>query len=463
MSLYHADFGNITPAEALELASIPWGDPDEVGVAIAATKSMQPSGGGRPMSMDDWFRVAEETGLSGGASPADTVLRVGTVFACVRVIAEDTAKLPRHLYAWQRRADGRTTTAKAVEHPLYRVLTDAPNDWMTGQELIEYMVGQAALRGAAYAQLVREPGWGGRPGRVTEILPLLPGTCRREQDDRWGISYVISGYDAGEQRLQPHDVWALNGPMLHPVTGADVRSLAGAAVALAQTLETSQLKFHRTDARPSGILTTASNITPDQRNNIKSAWQSAYGPNGSGGTAILDQGFDFKPMTISAADSQTIESRSFQIEEICRFFRVHPWAIMRQTSSQAYASIEQTALAHIQHTIQTWVTRVEQSVQRDIIGRDEDVFLKVNINALARSTLTDRVNAYKSAVTVYMTPNEIRDLEDMDPLADPAMDRVQLLANNTGLAPSATTKPDAGKPGAADPPKPQLAIVPTGA
>lgn len=429
----------ITSSDPLEQSSMPWLDADDV-MPVLDVKATTPATSAT-WSMDDWLaRLTADGVVVPGLSAADALLRISTVFACVRVIAEDVAKLPRHLYRSARAMDGTESTTKAIDHPLYEVLTNHPNDWMTGQEMTEYMIGQAALRGVAHARLVRADN--SALGRVTEILPMLPGSVERMQDERWGISYRISDYGAGSEIVPPAFMWTINGPMTTPVAGADVGALARQAVDLASSLEASQTRFHRSDARPSGILTTKSNLRPEQREAVRLAWQRAYGQGGEGGIAVLDMDYDFKAMTVSAADSQTIESRAFQIEEICRFFRVHPWAIMRQASSQSYASIEQTGIAHIQQTIQPWVTRLEQTIQRDIIGRNSPLYVKCNINALARGTLLDRVNAYAGASKVYMTPNEIRALEDMDPIADPAMDRVQLQANNTGMA----QQPSAAKP-----------------
>lgn len=425
----------IAQAASVEgLTSWPWLDPESV-MPVLEGKATQ-SASSRNMTLDEWIATLGGEGLA-GVSPRDMALRVGTVFACVRVIAEDVGKLPRHLLR-RTEEEGRQRTRRATDDPRYVLLTQAPNDWMTAQELYEYMVGQAALRGAAYARLVRARGG---EGPVTEILPLLPGTCRREQDHRWGISYRITGYGAGEEIVGSREIWCLNGPMLSPLAGADVSAAARGAIDLASAIEAGQTRFHAGDARPSGLLTTKATIKPETRDAIRVAWQSAYGPGGRGGVAVLDSDFEFEPLMFNAVDSQVIENRQFQIEEICRFFRVHPWAVMRQASTQAYASIEQTALAHIQHTIMPWVTRVEQTVQRDILGPG-DLYLKINLNALARATLKERVDSYAVATKVFMTPNEVRALEDMDEIDDPELDAVQLQRNNTGAAPA---KPPAGK------------------
>lgn len=412
--------------DGLERASLPWFGDEQEAVTFLETRSEF-----ERHSLEQISRLmGGEPTTAGLSMNADTALRVATVFACVRVIAEDVAKLPRQLK--KREKDGnRYRTTKAEDDPRYDLLSTSPNDWMTGQELMEYMVGQSALRGASYAYLNRNG-----DDVVDEILPLLPGRCIPHQDENWNVTFQLSGYGA-TAHVDPRNIWRINGPMFGTLVGADISRYAREAIALAAAIEGSQSRFHASDSRPSGALTTKTPLKKEQKETIRDEWRAAYGPGGRGGIAVLDAEFEFKPITQTAADSQVIENRQFQIEDICRAFRVHPWAIMRLNSSQSYSSLEQTAAAHREHTLMPWVTRVEQTTKRDILNGDRDrpLFLKLNVDAIARATLADRVNAYGNAVKVYLTPNEIRELEDRDPMDDAAMDRVQLQANNTGLSP----------------------------
>lgn len=435
--------------DALEAASTPWILDDGLGADFETRSAGWWTE--QPIDVADLAGTPDAAIVLAAGLPqsAAQMLRVATAFGCVRVIGEDVGKLSRHVlrHVWPNGRDGTRRTQRALDDPRYELLATRPNEWMTGQELIEYMVGQAALHGTAYAFLNRNV-----DGIVEEILPILPGRCTPRQGGDWSLAYDISGYGETITR-HPRDLWRLNGPMFTTLAGANIGALAREALGLARALESSQSRFHASDARPSGVLATkGTTLAKEQRENVRSQWNTAYGPGGRGGVAVLDGDWEFKTISATAVDSQVIENRAFQIEEICRYFRVHPWAIMRQASSQSYGTVEQTARAHLEHTLMPWVVRVEQTVKRDILGEpdDRDLFLKIAVDEIARSTFGDRVNAYKGAVTVYMTPNEVRIREDMDPLPDPAMDKVQLPANNTGLAPGgggATAAPAAAGDG----------------
>lgn len=369
-------------------------------------------------------------GVSIGPAQA---LRVSTAYACRRVISEDVAKIARRVVRITHDGNGREYTQVIHDHPVHQALTLRPNDWMTPFEFVQYMVAVATFHEAAYALIQRD-----RFGHVTELLPLLPGTCAPEFTNAyWDVQYRISGYGETIVR-QPGEIFVLRGPMADPWRGHSTVDLAREAVGLAAAIEAAQARFHANDLRPSGILTTEAIVSPEQREAIRQAWSAAYGPGGQGGIAVLDQAFKFHAITAEAAKQEVIANRQFQIMEMCRFFRVFPQIIGHDQGSQSYASVEQMFNAHGQHTLQPWAERFEEAATLAMLSEDEILRgyrVDLDMDTILRGTMSDRVKVYKDAVTVYLTPNEIRVREGLDPLPDPAMDRVQLPANNTGLTP----------------------------
>lgn len=378
------------------------------------------------------------SGLSIGPSQA---LRMSAAYACRRVISEDVAKMGRAVVCRTQGRGKRARTETMFDHPVHRLLTVRPNDWMSPFEFVQYMVAIATFHEAAYALVQRDP-W----GNVTELLPLLPGTCAPEyKNEFWEIQYRISGY--GEQIVRdPGDVFVLRGPMADPWLGHATVDIAREAVGLAAAIEAAQARFHANDLRPSGILTTELQVSEEQRTAMRKSWMEAYGPGGTGGVAVLDQKFKFEPITVEGAKQEVIENRKFQVSDTCRFFRVFPQMIGHNDGSQSYASVEQMFTAHVVHSLQPWVKRLEEAATLTLLTEQErmsGLCVDLDMDELLRGTPQDRVNYYDKAVKVFLTPNEARVEQGYDPLDDPAMDRVQLPANNTGLFPSATGKPPA--------------------
>lgn len=387
--------------------------------------------------------VSTNSGVDVGPESA---LRVATVLACRRVIAEDIAKMPRVLKQTKRNSDGTTTTRVLGpnDHPVARVLAVEPCDWLTPFQFWEWLVGCAVLHRAAYALPLRVK------GSIEELLPLPPGAVSVIQQHDWDVEYHVHTSHGASIVCRPGEIMQLTGPLdTTLLQGYAVSSLAREAIGLAVALEGAVARFHKNDLRPSGILTSEKPITVDVRRAIKTDWDVAYGPGGDGGVAVLDNAFKFQVMTATSADSQTKENRDHQISEICRAFRVFPQLVMHSGSLQGYGSFEQAMENHTKLTLMPWVDRVEQAAMKALLTADErrdGYHIHIDVDAVARGTLTDRVNAYKSAVTVYLTPNEIRVREGLDPLPDEAMNKVQLPANNTGLLPgAAAAKPADGK------------------
>ena len=389
---------------------------------------------------------------SGVSIGPESALRVGAVFACRRVIAEDVAKMPRQLRQVTIDDDGRQKTrivwpqvrpSSPTEErmaSIARVLSFAPNEWMTPIQFFEWMVGTAVTQRAAYAI----PTWVG--DRLEELLPLLPGAVSVQQSSDWEVEYLVNGY-GDTWRLKPGQIVQLTGPVnQNLLDGYSVSSMAREAIGLAQAIEMSQAKFHKNDHRPSGILTSTEPLTEKLREAIRDQMMRSYGPGGTGGVAVLDKGWDFKTLATTAADAQTLQNRDHQVSDICRFFRVFPQMIGHSGGLQGYGTFEQASANHVGHTLVPWVERLEQALMKGLL-RPQDLLegyrIHVMVDSIDRGTFSDRVKAYESGVKVFMTPNEVREREGLDPIDDPAMNRVQLLANNTGMQQGVGGKPSA--------------------
>lgn len=425
---------------------------------------------------------------SGVAVSAQTALQVTAVFACCRVIAEDVAKMRRTVM--RRRFVAERNAAESHDdhhHPLAALVADyhvdrvsghivagRPNTWMTGIEFWEYLVFGAALMGMSAAWIVRDP----TTDMIVELLPLRHGACQPEIDARgWVVGYRITGY--GETFVaRTGDVLILRGPMRDEVSAFEPVRLAREAIGLATAIERSQTKFHRGDMRPSGVLQiemgpAASNeagmaLRLKQIEEIRTYWRNQYGSGGDGGIAVLDKKFSFQEIGTKSTDAQTIENRRFQIEEVCRVFRVAPSKIMHQGAAQR-GSVEQDALSHVSDTAGVWAKRCEEACARDLVDprdpMDSGIYVDFDDWALVRGTLNERMTGYQGMLKAGWTPNEVRTIEGWNLLPIPEADRPQFLANNTGLTPTplsgaVVSRPAKGQDDAAIAAQPQDAATP---
>lgn len=343
-----------------------------------------------------------------------TALDVTTVLACVRVIAEGVAQVP--LRVMRETADGKGSEP-APEHPLYKLLNRRPNKWQTSFAFRETMLIHLALTGNAYAfkSMVR--------GKVRELILLDPASVAVSQGVDRAITYTITGVDGKTVELPESAIWHVRGASWDTVKGMDAVRQAREAIGLAIATETTQAEMHANGLQMAGTYATEQKINPDQYKQIQSWIAAQVGGVNKHKPFIIDAGFKWTPQSMTGVDAQHLETRKFQIEEICRAFRVFPPMIGHSGQAMTFASAEQIFLAHVIHTLQPWIVRIEQSIDNDLLGADGDeaYFAKFNMNSLLRGAAKDRGEFYAKALgsggsPAWITPNEIRALEDMNPI-----------------------------------------------
>jgi len=344
----------------------------------------------------------------------NTALRVSAVLGCCRVITEDVAQLPLKLY--RERGDVKTP---ATEHPLYRILTHRPNDWMDPFEFRETLGLHAVLAHGGFAYINRVG------GQVMELLPFMPSWVTVVQETATGdVAYDVSVPGLERRRFPKTDVFHIHGPSWNGVTGMELVTQAREAIGLAIATEEGQARLQSNGARPSGIITTEKSLAPEVAKKIKAKFLEENATvQRSFGVALFDNGLKYQQMAMSGLDAKTLETRKHQVEEVARMFRVFPLMLGYADKTATYASTEQFALLHVKHSLGPWLVRWEQAVSRDLLTEAEveaGYFAKHNVNALLRGDAKTRADFYESAITKakWMTRNEARLLEDMNPRAD---------------------------------------------
>lgn len=359
-----------------------------------------------------WERIlGTPSSKAGVAVNLDTALRVSTVLAVTRVRAEGIAMMPLKIF----RTAGRSRKP-ADDLPVYQVVGARPNEWMTAFEFWELMMFHYVLTGNAFAYI----GWGG--GQVQELIPLC-GPVRVEQAPDYRLRYHIT--DTGEV-LDQDNVLHLRGAAWNGTAGLDVLHLAREAVGLAIATEETHARLFSNAARPGGLLSVEGKLGKETREALRERIDEiASGLANAHRTLVLDQSAKWQSMAMTGVDAQHIETRRFQIEEICRTFRVFPQMVMSSGGSggtPTFASAQQFFLANVTYTHQPDASRIEQKLNHALLKNAPDLYAKFNLSSLMRGDSEQRAAFYQSALggarpeTAYMTKNEVRELEELDPI-----------------------------------------------
>jgi HK97 family phage portal protein len=350
----------------------------------------------------------------------ESALNTSTVFACVRVISETVASLP--LLVYKKTADG----GKEVydKHPLYYILHDSPNPWQTKFEFFEMSTGHVCLRGNSYAFIVRD-----NADRIKGFVPLNPGMVTIEvagDFDAPRITYryrpEVQGAYGTEQLFDASEIWHVKGLSSDGITGISPLSMARESIGLAQASESHGALFFKNGAQTSLVATTPGKLNEDSHKRLRGSIQEAVSGENKFRVLLMEQGLDVKAVGMSNADSQFLETRQFQVEEIARIFRVPSILIGHSNNNSTYASAEQFMLSFVTHTIRPWVSRIEQSINKYLLSdqdRKAGVFAEFKLDGLLRGDTQSRYTAYASALQMmWMTRNEVRSLENLNPVED---------------------------------------------
>ena len=355
-------------------------------------------------------------------------MQVTAVYACVRVLAEAVASLPLHLY---KEEDG--SKVKATDHPLYFLLHSEPNEEMTAYSFWETLMTHLLLWGNGFVQIIRNG-----KGEVVALYPLMPNRMRVDRDLKGQLYYEYqTGQDEARTmkgtivRLQPKDVLHIPGLGFDGLVGYSPIAMAKNAVGMAIACEEYGAKFFANGATPGGILEHPGVVKDPEK--VRESWMSAFGGSAnSNKVAVLEEGMKYTPISISPEEAQFLETRKFQIDEIARIFRIPPHMI-GDLEKSSFNNIEQQSLEFVKCTLDPWVCRWEQSMQRSLLNQEEkkDYFFKFNVDGLLRGDYQSRMQG--DAVgrqNGWMSANDIRSLENLDLIPDEEGGNLYLVNGN---------------------------------
>ena len=346
--------------------------------------------------------------LTGGASASGisvnqtSALKYSALYACVRLISESVASLPLHTY--QRTENGKE---RLREHPISRLLSVSPNKQITSYSFREVLMGHVLTWGNAYAEIVRDAS-----GMAVELKPITPDRVRVTVDEDGTIRYVVD-----EQiTLASDEMFHLAGLGFDGVVGYSPITLAKDCIGLGLAAERFGASFFSNGARLGGILQHPAKLSQEAGDRLRESWGNAYGGSGNTGkTAILEEGMNFTQLGIPPDDAQFLETRKFQVDDIARWYGVPPHMVGSMESA-TFRNIEHQQIEYVTHTLRSWLVRWEQELQRKIY-MDDTIFPQFVVDGLLRGDTKTRYESYRVArETGWLSVNEIRGLENLNPI-----------------------------------------------
>lgn len=354
-----------------------------------------------------------------------TAMRVAAVYACVEKICV-IASLPKCIY--EQRNGG---SERVQDHDYWPMLNLEPKSgtW-TAQSMWERIIQSFLLRGDGLVRIIRRTA----SGKIIGLKPYLREHISIQIGLNGEIGYIFHEPYTGETiAAKPQDVLHFPGFSFNGYHGLSViQSAAQSGISIALSADQYSGEFFANSARPDYLLTTEGKLTPDQSDVIRKQLDDRLGgPGNRHKPLILQGGLDFKQISLSSGDAQLLETREFEVTNICIAFGVPPQLIgaKESTSGWAGSSIEQLNIGFAKYTLKDHITRMEQELTRKLFGSGSKYFVKFDLDYFLEGDSKSQAEYLGKALggpgqQGYMSVNEARKAKGLPPDTNPKFNSV---------------------------------------
>lgn len=342
-------------------------------------------------------------------------LRCSAVLACIRVIGEDVSGLPLGVV---RRTDN--DVVPVLDHPVAQKLRRAPNPSMTSSELRIHMIIDSLLYNQ-FANLVMRDA----RGNVTGIYPLHardlvqipqpPLTPIQLRTGHYSVMFSYSSPEYGTHILSSDQLW--RGTLLPPARlindvaqSRALTLLSREAIGLALAAEQQGARLFANGLQTRTAIVSQGDLDATARTQLRESFDPNRGSENSWKPLVLENGVTVTDIGLTPVESQYLESRTFQLQDIARIFRVSTYKLGSMENLSTYGSQEQAAQEHQKSTIQPWTLRIEETGNRDLfLDTESDLELRHDFSQLLKADMQTRFRCWQIGIqSGFIAPNEAR-------------------------------------------------------
>ena len=348
-------------------------------------------------------------GAKGYAVTHSSALKVAVVIRCADVVAKTMASLGCHLYK-----ESEAGRERARAHPLYSLLRMQPNPETTAYEFWHMYVFNLMLTKGAYAKIIRD-----QNGFIKELWNIPTNLVYPDRNKQTGERYidVVFSDGSGERIYPPNYMYTPGLRFADTDEPHDFIKIAADVLGLTMALNGYAKDFFENGANLGGFIEYPNAINQDAFTRFKEDWQKAYaGVANHHKWAILEGGFKLTKFDSNPEQAQALESRKFEIVEVCRIMGVTPHKVF-DLDRATFNNIEHLNIEYVQETIDPMAERLEQTIYKDCLtGKEQKkLYAKFNTNKLLKGDTAARTSYYNTMrQSGVMSANDIRDLEDMN-------------------------------------------------
>lgn len=352
----------------------------------------------------------------------ETALRVAAFLSGVKMLANDIAKMPLILRE-TKITDGRQRTSPALNNTLYTLLKDCPNAWQTSYQMRWFLASQLIMAGNCYCQKITD-----QTGAIVSLVPLNAWLVTPQLDTSTAVPTLTFRYstNSGERVLKQDEVWHVSAVNLEGfgLVGSPITALAKECLSVLMAAEETAGRNFLNGLGMGGFISFPqdSGVTEAQAQNIVDRLAKDFsGSQNAGKFSIIPGGGTWQKMSFNAQESQLLESRKWNEQEIVRLLGGAPLLVKLGLGEQNSTYASSTAFLDEYHatSLLPYTTAIEQSITRDLIPRKQwgTLYAKHDPWCLLRGSPKERAEYYTERITNgSMSPNQAAILEDEDTL-----------------------------------------------
>lgn len=352
---------------------------------------------------------------SGQRVSESAALSIPAVFACVRVIGEDIAKIPLYVHR-EIQTDYGPGYEHATKHHVYRMLSVQPNGDMTAFNAKQALAISAALWSNGYALIDRR-----RNQQPYSWTPLPPWRVKMERTQGGRLQYV---YNPGNNRdkvvIAQEDMIHITGPTTDGLVGWMIAGLGAEAIGVALAAAKFTGSFFSNGASLKGIVTIPNTLGKEEFVEFTRRFKEEYeGAANQNKTAIFDSGASYNAIGSTPKDAEMVETLRYSLEDIARLFRVHPQKLYDRSRAQGWSTLEVLNLEHLTDSLMPWFCRIEQEFTRKLLTEDEQLEYKIEhyYDQIMVADLESRASYFESGLqNGYLSVNEVRRMLKRNPV-----------------------------------------------
>lgn len=348
------------------------------------------------------------TSTSSGSSlmSDEAAMKVGTVYSCVRIIAEDVGTLPVHV-KMRDEGGGRQTL---YNHPVAKVLR-RPNPYMSGINFRRAMIASLELHGNAYA-IIRERDKRGYPTRIDFADATQMSVVVGNED----VYYV---YGEGKDLIPSRDVIHFKGYAPDGIEGKSPIQLHRDMIENSINATRFSKNLYKNDLRSTAVFSLEGELSTEAYDRTKTQLQEMYRKASARADVplVLEGGTKVNSLTITPEDAQFIATKLQNIDEIAAIFRVPPHKVGDWTRG-TYSNNTQANLEYFTDCVRPLLEMIEEELSQKLFleVEQDSHYIKFNFKGLLRTDINSQINNYRTMHNIgVLSPNEIREMEDLAP------------------------------------------------